>query len=59
MSSIRMWLLGCSTARLLGLSPAKLGTLTPSALTEFGHLLKSFVVGGLLKQASWSDADLR
>jgi hypothetical protein len=54
-----MWLLGCSTARLLGLSPAKLGTLTPSALTEFGHLLKSFVVGGLLKQASWSDADLR
>ena len=27
----------------------------PAALTEFGHLLETFVVGELLKQASWSD----
>lgn len=27
----------------------------PSALAEFGHLLETFVVGELLKQASWSD----
>lgn len=43
-------------ARLLGLSPVRLATLQPAALTEFGHLLETFVVGELLKQASWSDA---
>jgi hypothetical protein len=42
-------------ARLLGLSPARLGRLDPAALSEFGHLLETFVVGELLKQASWSD----
>ena len=41
-------------ARLLGLSPARLGRLDPAALSEFGHLLETFVVGELLKQASWS-----
>ena len=40
-------------ARLLGLSPARLGRLDPAALSEFGHLLETFVVGELLKQASW------
>lgn len=42
-------------ARLLRLTPAKLAERTPSALTEFGHLLETFVVGELLKQASWLD----
>ncbi|MCY3951100.1 MAG: ATP-binding protein [bacterium] len=41
-------------ARLLGLSPARLGRLDPAALSEFGHLLETFVVGELLKQASWT-----
>lgn len=40
-------------ARLLGLSPARMGRLDPAALSEFGHLLETFVVGELLKQASW------
>jgi len=42
-------------ARLLRLTPAKLATPDPSALTELGHLLESFTVGELLKQASWND----
>lgn len=42
-------------ARLLRLTPAKLAERTPGALTEFGHLLETFVVGELLKQASWLD----
>ena len=40
-------------ARLGGLSPARLERLDPAALSEFGHLLETFVVGELLKQASW------
>lgn len=43
-----------AAARLLGLSPARLGRLDPAALSEFGHLLETFVVGELLKQASWT-----
>jgi uncharacterized protein len=42
-------------ARLLRLTPAKLAERTASALTEFGHLLETFAVGELLKQASWLD----
>jgi len=42
-------------ARLLRISPAKLTTLDPAALTDFGHLLETFVVGELRKQASWLD----
>lgn len=38
---------------LLGSSAAKLATLDPAALTEFGHLLETFVVGELRKQVSW------
>ncbi len=41
--------------RLLRLTPEKLGRLDPTSLTEFGHLLETFVVGELLKQASWLD----
>ena len=42
-------------AHLLRLTPDKLARLDPASLTEFGHLLETFVVGELLKQASWHD----
>lgn len=42
-------------ARLLRLTPERLGRKDPTALTELGHLLESFVVGELLKQTSWLD----
>lgn len=33
-----------------------LATLDPTALSEFGHLLETFVVGEVRKQVSWMDA---
>ncbi|MCK9894419.1 ATP-binding protein [Frankia sp. AgB32] len=42
-------------ARLLRLTPAKLAARSPTALTEFGHLLETFAVTELLKQVSWAD----
>lgn len=42
-------------AYLLGITPEKLARRGPAALSEFGHLFETFVVGELLKQASWSD----
>src|SRR5690606_14803686 len=42
-------------ARLLRLSAERLDKRDPSALTEFGHLLETFVVGELNRQASWMD----
>ncbi len=42
-------------ARLLRLTPDKLASLDPAALTDFGHLLETFVVGEVRKQASWLD----
>lgn len=42
-------------ARVLRLTPAKLASLDPTALTEFGHLLETFAVGELRKQVSWLD----
>jgi predicted AAA+ superfamily ATPase len=42
-------------AHMLRLTPAKLGQLDPASLTDFGHLLETFVVGELLKQASWHE----
>ena len=45
-------------ARLLRCSEAKLATLEPAALTEFGHLLETFVHGELHKQASWLEEPL-
>jgi predicted AAA+ superfamily ATPase len=42
-------------ARLLRLTPEKLSRKDPTSLTEFGHLLETFVVVELLKQASWLD----
>lgn len=40
-------------ARLLRLTPEKLLRRDATALTEFGHLLETFVVGELAKQTSW------
>lgn len=45
-------------ARLMRVSPARLAQLDPAAMTEFGHLLETFVVGELFKQASWLDVPL-
>jgi uncharacterized protein len=45
-------------ALLLGSSAAKLATLDPTQLTEFGHLLETFVVGELRKQVSWLDEEV-
>ncbi len=42
-------------ARLLCLTPEHLIRRDPAALTEFGHLLETFVVGELIKQATWLD----
>lgn len=42
-------------AYLLGITPEKLERRDPAALSEFGHLLETFVVGEILKQASWSN----
>ena len=43
-------------ATLLRLTPEKLSTLDATVSTEFGHLLESFTVGELRKQASWLDS---
>jgi uncharacterized protein len=43
-------------AWLLNLTPQKIAQAGPVALTEYGHLLETFAVGEILKQASWSDA---
>ncbi len=40
---------------MMRLAPTMLAQLDPAAATEFGHLLKTFVIGELLKQASWHD----
>jgi predicted AAA+ superfamily ATPase len=42
-------------ARLLRLAPDKLAHRDATSLTELGHLLETFVVGELLKEASWMD----
>jgi uncharacterized protein len=43
-------------AWLLNLTPEKVAQALPAALTDYGHLLETFAVGEILKQASWSDA---
>jgi uncharacterized protein len=42
-------------AHLLRLSAERLARRDASALTEFGHLLETFVVGELSRQASWME----
>jgi len=41
-------------AAMLGVTESKLAARGPSALTEFGHLLETFAVNEILKQAEWS-----
>jgi predicted AAA+ superfamily ATPase len=43
-------------AHLLRLSRAKLDCRDPAALTEFGHLLESFVIQEAIRQSAWMDA---
>jgi predicted AAA+ superfamily ATPase len=40
-------------ARLLRLTPEKLARRDASSLSQFGHLLETFVVGEIVRQASW------
>lgn len=42
-------------AHLLRLSADRLARREPTALTEFGHLLETFVVGELSRQTDWMD----
>ncbi|HZM79619.1 MAG TPA: DUF4143 domain-containing protein [Candidatus Limnocylindrales bacterium] len=42
-------------AWLLGLTPEKIATNDPSVLTDYGHLVETFAIGEILKQASWWD----
>ncbi len=46
-------------ARLLHLTERKLGVASASALTEFGHLLETFVVGEVSKQLDWLEASVQ
>ncbi len=45
-------------ARLLGLAPERLARRDATSLTQFGHLLETFVVGELLRQASWLEDEI-
>jgi uncharacterized protein len=42
-------------AWLLGLTPEKIAQNTPSVLSEYGHLVETFAVDEVLKQAGWWD----
>jgi len=42
-------------AMLLRVTPENLATLDATASSEFGHLVETFAVGELRKQASWLD----
>lgn len=46
-------------AALSGITEDRVASRDPAALSEFGHLLETFVVEELLKQASWLDEPLR
>lgn len=42
-------------AYLLRITPSRLAARDPSTLTEFGHLIETFAVNELIKQAGWAD----
>ncbi len=44
---------------LLGLTERTISRRLPVAMTEFGHLLETFAINELLKQASWIEESLR
>jgi uncharacterized protein len=46
-------------ARLLRLTESKLAVASAQALTEFGHLLETFVVGEICRQLDWLDAPVQ
>jgi predicted AAA+ superfamily ATPase len=46
---------GLGTA-LLGITAARLAARDVAALTEFGHLVETFAVNEIVKQAAWSEA---
>jgi hypothetical protein len=46
-------------AHVSGLTADRLATRDPAALSEYGHLVESFVVNELLKQTGWSDQLVR
>jgi hypothetical protein len=44
---------------VLGITPRGIERRIPAAMTEFGHLVETFVVNEILKQAEWAEAPLR
>jgi uncharacterized protein len=46
-------------AHLLGVNQRRLELRQPAALTEFGHVLETFAVNEILKQAAWSETTVR
>lgn len=44
---------------LLGLSVAAVNRRIPAVLTEYGHVLETFVVNEVLKQVGWTDQGIR
>lgn len=45
-------------AHLLGVNRDRLGLRKPSTLTEFGHVVETFAVNEIIKQAGWSAAEV-
>lgn len=45
-------------AHLIGLTQQKLSGRMPAALTQFGHLVETFVVNELMKQAGWAQQEV-
>ncbi|MBJ7594882.1 MAG: ATP-binding protein [Candidatus Dormibacteraeota bacterium] len=46
-------------AHFLGITETRLAKKDPATLTEFGHLLETFAVNEVLKQATWADESFR
>jgi predicted AAA+ superfamily ATPase len=45
-------------AYLLGITESRLNARAPSTLTEFGHVIETFAVNEVLKQAGWAEVPL-
>lgn len=45
-------------AHLIGLTSQKLSGRMPAALTQFGHLVETFAVNELMKQAGWAEQEV-
>jgi uncharacterized protein len=46
-------------AYLLGITETRLQARAPATLTEFGHVIETFAVNEMLKQAGWAEIPLR